>query len=54
MEAVGTALSREQVPLVNAAIWGFLSGRVYGAAEEIFKRADRRVAPDDPLHRPWS
>ena len=40
MEAVGSALTREQVHLINAAIWGFLSGSVYGVAEEIFKRAD--------------
>ena len=40
IEAVDTALSREQVHFVNAATWGFLSGSVYGAAEEIFKRAD--------------
>ena len=39
-EAVGGALTREQVHLVNAAIWGFLSGSVSGPAEEIFKRAD--------------
>ena len=40
IEAVGSALTREQVHLINAAIWGFLSGSVYGVAEEIFKRAD--------------
>ena len=40
MEAVGPALSREQVHLINAAIFGFLSGSVYGVAEEIFKWAD--------------
>ena len=26
--------------MVNAAIWGFLSGGIHGSAQEIFKSAD--------------
>ena len=39
-EAVGLALTREQIHAVDAAMWGFLSGGILGPAEEIFKRAD--------------
>ena len=39
-EAVGMALMHEQVQMVNAAIWGFLSGAISGVAEDIFKNAD--------------
>ena len=39
-EAVGGALAREQIHVLNAAVWGFRSGGIHGSAEEIFKRAD--------------
>ena len=33
-------LTPEQVYMVNAGIWGFLSGGLSGAAAEMFNRAD--------------
>ena len=38
-EAVGNKLTEEQVIVVNAAIWGFLSSSVSGSAETMFKGA---------------
>ncbi len=39
-EAAGHKLDDEQIALVNAAVWGFLSGVLSGSAETLFKRAD--------------
>ena len=40
MQAVGNALTSDQVYTVNAGVWGFLSGGISGAALEMFNRAD--------------
>ncbi len=39
-QAVGTALTHEQILNTNAAMWGLLSGAVSGSAETMFNRAD--------------
>ncbi len=38
-EAVGRTMSEEQLALVNAGLWGFISAAVSGTAETIFKGA---------------
>ncbi len=38
-QAVGGRLTRDQVSMVNAALWGFLSNGISGPAEAAFKRA---------------
>ena len=44
--AVGPRLSEEQVIIANAALWGFLSSAVSGAAETLFKGAAMLNGPD--------
>ncbi len=39
-QAVGIKMTEEQVLMVNASIWGFLSGALEGTAETMFKRAE--------------
>ena len=53
--ATSVRLSREQVVIVNAAIWGFLSAAVSGTAETPLQRSGqaqrpRRLAAPDQLH----
>ncbi len=38
--AVGTALTHDQIYMINAGVWGFLAGGLSGAALEMFNRAD--------------
>ena len=40
-EAVGQALTPEQIYMVNAGVWGFMTAGLSGSAEEIFNRTDQ-------------
>jgi len=40
VEAVGTALTHDQIYMINAGVWGFLAGGLSGAALEMFNRAE--------------